>query len=127
MSEPELPKELSALADSLRSLQPRCDLPSRDRLMYEAGRRSTRSSRIWPAASGLLAAALLISIWTRPVTEPITIVHSGNASDVSGPNYFQTRNAVLRDGVDALPRTAPAAAPNGNIPTPLSSRFREEA
>ena len=127
MSEPELPKELSTLADSLRSLQPRCDLPSRDRLMYEAGRRAARSNRVWPATSGLLAAALLVSIWTRPVAEPITIAHNGIPRDLGGPNYFHMRNAVLRDGLDALPAAVPSAAPNGNITTPLNSRFREEA
>ena len=127
MSEPELPKELNALANSLRSLQPRCELPNRDRLMYEAGRRSARGTRIWPAMSGVLAAALLVSLWTRPATEPITIVHNGKSTELGGPNYIQTRNAVLRDGLDALPPIAPSAEPTGTIPTLLSSRFREEA
>ncbi|MFL5328447.1 MAG: hypothetical protein ACJ8C4_05990 [Gemmataceae bacterium] len=141
MSEPRLPDELNRLAQSLRSLQPRCDLPGRDRLMFEAGRRSRRSSGAWAATCGALSVALAFSVFYHaPVSqEPITAVVAPRSPDVvatqlvepdAAPSgYFRTRDAVLRWGADALPSTAPAApAPSESRPvlTPMSSRFPED-
>jgi hypothetical protein len=133
MSEPRLPDELNELESALRGLRPKCDLPGRDRLMFEAGRRAGRPNRLWPATSGMLAAALVVALWPRApvgidpmmVIAPPTEMRPGDVND-SSASYIRTRNAVIRFGPDALPAvTFPVSEP-GNVPTPLTARFRED-
>jgi hypothetical protein len=144
----EVPTPLNDLARDLRELKPRCDLPGRDRIMFEAGRRSARGSRAWPAVSGALAATLLIAISGDPTAKektrrelPHTIAYDARRMVPVQPltvnlepltplpaGYLRTRNEVLRWGVDVLPAIRPTDIKATQIMTPLDARrFREDA
>ncbi len=126
--DPEIPNDLNDLESALRGLRPKCELPNRDRLMFEAGRKAGRPNRFWPATSGVLAASLVVSLFTRsPMPhEPMYAVATTTKIDGDSASYLRIRNAVLRDGPDALPAiTYPVSQP-GSEPTPLNIRSREE-
>lgn len=78
MSEPNHDPALAAIAASLRDLMPAGAI-NRDRVLFEAGRRSVRS-RGWPLATGAfaaLAAILGVRLATLPVAAPrVEMVHS---------------------------------------------------
>ena len=60
---------LIALEAALATLQPAAPLLSRDRLMFEAGRRAVRPSRFWPLAtvgSSLIAVILGLMLYLQP-------------------------------------------------------------
>ena len=103
----------------------------RDRLMFQAGRASTkRQSHLWQAMSACLAVVLVASILYRPAPPTVehgTTVVASQAQpspstkvamqlyDVAGGRYFEPvsdyvrlRGAVLRRGIDALPTSNPA-------------------
>jgi hypothetical protein len=65
--------EPDPLTDALARFTPAPAL-DRDALLFEAGRRSARPSRRWPAVAGLLAvsqAVTLVALWPRtPVVVP---------------------------------------------------------
>jgi len=137
MSE-DLPEDLNDLARSLRSLRPRCDLPNRDRLMFEAGRRSKRN-RFWPAVSGVLSVALAFSLTHHAVVPeqdriavaPTQIsvpelVARNPEPDVNLPGLLQTRNTVLRWGVDAMPEIKLTVSDVGPPTQPLTPRLHGE-
>jgi hypothetical protein len=131
---PEFPidADLAALSAALGGLAPAAPALNRDRLLYEAGRRSARSRPAWPIATVLfaaLSAGLGARLATAPVPAPqIQIVdvsrpeavhvretiHTTNAPPtlVHSPAapYLRLRDQVVRFGAESLPSVAPAAA-----------------
>jgi hypothetical protein len=131
---PEYPidAELVAVSQILAGLSPAAAAVNRDRLLYEAGRRSVRS-KPWPVVAGVLA-VLSIGLGVRlatmsPRTEivcvtrtpseqlatkdgepPVTVVsESSSEGYVPGsPGYVGLRNQVVRFGADSLPNARPS-------------------
>ena len=69
MSDTPHDPRLTALEAALATLQPAAPLLSRDRLMFEAGRRAVRPSRFWPLAtvgSSLIAVILGLMLYLQP-------------------------------------------------------------
>lgn len=137
----DIPTELGKLADDLKRLTPRRALPGRDRIMFEAGRRSARASRVWPLVSGALAAMLFASLAHTPPADvrgpqEVAVIPAPEdpplAMDIrqSAPapaGYLRTRNEVLRWGVDVLPAVRTVDVQSNRILTPLDvRRAREE-
>ena len=71
MPRPEPPGDpaLRAVEDYLTGLAPAAPELSRDRLLYEAGRRSAGPGRAWPAAT-LVFAGLAVAMGVRDYTRP---------------------------------------------------------
>jgi hypothetical protein len=133
---PEFPidPELAALSNLLGGLAPRPSAVDRDRLLYEAGRRSVRRSRLWPVIAGMFA-ILSVDLGARlayapPRTEivyvtksadenhasmdeerPASVVYESNSETYvpGSPGYVGLRNQVVRFGADSLPATRPTA------------------
>ena len=118
------------VAVALGGLRPAPAGLDRDRLMFQAGRASTRRTRhLWRAVAAVLAACLCLSIAFRPppretvrivrVAAPPsqapahpTVRESSTPWPVRPDSYIRMRSAVLERGLCALPE---AAAPgNGN-------------
>jgi len=143
---PEFPldPELAAVSHLFGGLAPRPASLDRDRLLYEAGRRSVRRSRLWPAIAGIFA---IISYdlgvrlaYTPPRTEVVYVTKTDNvqhlasrerersesiggekrsmdyAPDSPGAGYLGLRNQVVRFGAESLPAVQPAA---GEPPPPV--------
>lgn len=139
---PEYPidPDLAALTAALGGLAPARPALDRDRLLYEAGRRSARRRPwTWPAAAGLfavLSAGLGVRLATLPVPQPQVVYVSRPAAPeqppvastetppdsradmlAAGPRsaggYLGLRDLVVRFGADGLPAAAsgPVAAP----------------
>lgn len=136
MSDPQ-EVELTPFERSLASLTPKRGLVDRDRLMYEAGRRSVLANRrrswIWPAVAaslGLVAVGQSIVLVRRPVERIVERVVVAPASQKSQPEpaepvviltrrppeprieaaYPGLAKRSLREGVDEYPRPAMLAA-----------------
>lgn len=113
------PDDLAALASALKGLRPAAASIDRDRLLYEAGRRSARRSGLWPASTFLACltagATALAWLWSSPdVTERIVYLPSAPAvqpplvtHDEPPPplDYRDLRDTVLRLGVQTVPIT----------------------
>jgi len=134
---PEFPlnPELAAVSHQLGGLTPRPAALDRDRLLYEAGRRSVRS-RPWPVIAGLFAVvsvSLAVRLATVPPRTEIVYVTKSQGDSVairerqqpeggdsrvtpvgdapgSTAGYFGLRNLVVRFGADNLPSLPPAAS-----------------
>jgi hypothetical protein len=128
---PEFPidPELAAVSNLLGGLSPAPAAVDRDRLLYEAGRRSVRRSGPWPAIAGMLAIISVglgvrqVTMTPRPeivyVTKPGDAVASservrpefpaadspGSPRDITtaAPGYLGLRNQVVRYGAESLP------------------------
>ncbi|HJZ94127.1 MAG TPA: hypothetical protein VKE40_24850 [Gemmataceae bacterium] len=73
-----MPDRPDPVTDRLARFTPAAAGLDRDALLFEAGRRSARSSRLWPLAAGLLAVsqvATLVVLWphepARPSVAPV--------------------------------------------------------
>lgn len=131
-------RELEAV---LGGLQPAHSKTNRDRVMYLAGRMSTRrQNRIWQGVSFCLVAMLVVSIVSKPrrpaaeirpeivadATASMTVRgFSARAPEPFEPrrfesfvNYVRARRAVLDRGMEALP--ASSATPPGGGEPPLT-------
>lgn len=124
MSDADLPAELKSLAARLGQLSPtRAD---RDRLLFEAGRRSVRPSRVWPVSTAILG-LLALGLVLRPsaMVERIEYVERSvptstpfDAPDPGRePSYLKLRDQYVVTGVIGgpteqvpLPSTAPLRA-----------------
>jgi hypothetical protein len=141
MSERPHDAALTEFERALAALEPAPPALDRDRLLFEAGRRSARR-RGWPwpaaaAALGLLAAGLGGTLLLRPAP-PVVVrvvrehtvspVHApdGDSEDgpapVGRPGYFQLREQLLTRGLESLPTPAPAPA---EPPAPLENFLDE--
>ena len=130
---PERPHEspLTDVERALLTLAPAPPALDRDRLLFEAGRRSAPGRRLWPcatAALALLAAGLGAAMVLRPAPPPIvriipmdrpvppppTAPASPEPADESpapaGPGYFQLQEQLLTRGLDGLPEPPPPPA-----------------
>jgi hypothetical protein len=130
---PERPHEppLTDLERSLLTLAPAPPALDRDRLLFEAGRRSARGRRLWPCATAALAlvsAALGAAVVLRPAPPPVvqvitrdrpappppTAAASSQPADESpapgAPSYFQLQEQLLTRGLDGLPELPPPPA-----------------
>jgi hypothetical protein len=114
---------LTQLATALSALAPRPAVLDRDRLMFAAGRRSARCSRLWPCVSALLAVlsvglgtALVLRpeprvvYVTPPAPPPPAPAEAREPTVAAKDDHWQEqieslrlRNRVLRLGVEALP------------------------
>jgi hypothetical protein len=128
---PDLPPDLAALTAALGGLAPATGL-NRDRLLYEAGRRSARGRRSWQVTAGLFA-GLSIALGTRMATTPAPLpqtqivyvsrpqaeppataaVVTGSPRILDTPRsptapYLRLRDQVVRFGADSLPAASPA-------------------
>ena len=139
-------RELEAALGALRPLPAAID---RDRLMFEAGRRSAEGRRpvAWQVMSGALAAALLLSISlhraprevervvyvTSPAVGRAPDVATSVAADVDrrpteGPakaSYFMLRGRLLEGGSDAIEArrsVAPVVNPRARTVDPMLAR-----
>jgi hypothetical protein len=127
----DLPPDLNAFAARLATLQP-APRADRDRMLFEAGRRSARANRTWPLATlGMACLAGWLSLRPPTVVEQLVVVERPVPREITADyvqatpppavvhdNYFHLREAVLRLGVDALPQTRAAGLPK----RPLSAR-----
>lgn len=126
-----------ALVQALQSLAPNPGHLDRDRLMFEAGRHSTRPSRLWPAAtmfSTACAAVLAGVVVLRPSPEPVvrvvevrvplevettpasTDVTPLPTADLPRPEVPNTRYARLQDHVLRWGLDIPALPPMPDHP-----------
>ena len=139
-------RELEAALGALRPSPPAID---RDRLMFEAGRRSIAVRRpvAWQVLSGALAAALLLSLSlhraprevervvyvTTPAVERASDVRTSVAADAGrrpteGPekaSYFILRGRLLEGGSDAIEArrsVAPVVNPRAWTADPMLAR-----
>ena len=123
-NEKDLTPALVEIQDALGQLQPASPGIDRDRLIFYAGRNSSRrSSRSWQALSVLLILMLSVSIFYRTEPEIIDNIEyvyhepytsSGEAfktsnystykweRDRSAANYIILRNRVITQGPEAL-------------------------
>lgn len=114
-------RELEA---ALAGLQPAHVAIDRDRLMFQAGRASVqpKGRGLWPVLSAGLAAALVLSVATRPdpaqtqrlaadLAPSVLLAPSAAAEATPDPSgdYVTLRREVLQKGLAALPD--PPAAP----------------
>ena len=137
-------RELEAVLGGLR---PAHSKMNRDRVMYLAGRMSTRGqNRIWQGLSFCLVAMLVVSIVSKP-RRPATEIRPEIVADAtpnmtgrgfsarlpepferrgfeSFVNYVRTRRAVLDRGMEALPASR-AAPPAGGEPPLTRERLIE--
>jgi len=125
MPEQKRDGDLNSLEAALKVLIPASNL-NRDRLMFEAGRATTRKRRwVWPS---LTAAALLLSgmlsaiLVMRPTVErPIYVqiqppapapmpapLATEPAQPLARADYLRLRDQLLTDGVESLPPSSPA-------------------
>jgi hypothetical protein len=111
MHDAELPAELNALAARLGELRPY--EPPRDRLLFEAGRRSAPRPVGWPIAA-LALAGLALALGLRPPDDRQTIVvierpafstsdQLAGDSRVGDAPYLRLRDATIWLGADAIP------------------------
>ncbi|HEY1380966.1 MAG TPA: hypothetical protein VGF55_29470 [Gemmataceae bacterium] len=138
MPDHPIDSDLAALTAALGGLAPAPPALDRDRLLYEAGRRSARRRPwAWPAVAGVfavLSAGLGVRLATAPAPPPrVEIVylprtetpsrdvqHVSETSPVRdvflprpGGGYLHLRDQVVRFGADSLP-----AAVSGRAPAP---------
>ena len=70
-----MPEQPDPVTDRLARFTPNAAGLDRDALLFAAGRRSARGSRLWPVAAGLLAvsqAVTLVAVWpSEPAKTPI--------------------------------------------------------
>jgi hypothetical protein len=139
MSERSHDATLTEFERALAALEPVPPALDRDRLLFEAGRRSARR-RGWPwpaAALGLLAAALGGTLLLRPAPPVVVrvvrvpVVSPSGAPDgdsedgpipADRPGYFQLREHLLTRGLESLPTPAPAPV---EPPAPLENLLDE--
>jgi hypothetical protein len=134
---PEYPidADLAAVTSALGGLSPAAPALDRDRLLYEAGRRSVRS-RPWPVVAGLMAivsAGLAVRLATVPprievvyispapvsrdaLAERDEVPRSASASRLTDPpsataGYFGLLDRVVRFGGDSPSMSAAPTAP----------------
>jgi hypothetical protein len=131
----ELPADLKAIENALREFSPSLGQLNRERLMYLAGQASATNSSLsaprqiaWPLATAALALISLtlggFLIFTgrgaerivyvdRPVASPApSTVVSGIGTDpvppaVGDSGYFELRDSLLTNGLDALASPPP--------------------
>jgi hypothetical protein len=71
-----MPDRPDPVTDRLARFTPAADGLDRDAVLFEAGRRSARGSRLWPLAAALLAVsqvATVIVLWPREPATPTAI------------------------------------------------------
>jgi hypothetical protein len=98
--------EAERLAQRLAALRPDPGPVNRDRLLFEAGRRSARSGRLWPAASVFLAltcAALTVRLWQM---EPVVVT------------------VLVPAPAGAVPTPPPPPSPPESLPAPVEEVVR---
>ena len=135
MPDESLDPELAALSAALSGLRPAVAL-DRDRLLFEAGRRSVRRPRLSPVLAGLFAVVsvgLGVPLMTAP--SEVQIVYRDKASRefsgapkassaiasgsplndepalAPGNGYLHLRDQVVRFGADSLPNVVSAPSP----------------
>ena len=134
---PERPHDadLTGLETVLLRLKPAPAGIARDRLMFEAGRRSA-PGRLWPwatAALALVSAALGATLVLRPAPPPVVRVEyvdrpvappsvpapepAEQSPAPAAADYFRLREQLLSRGLDGLP--APPPAPPARPPQTL--------
>jgi hypothetical protein len=109
--------ELAAMSHLLGGLSPAPAAVDRDRLLYEAGRRSVRSSRYWPAVAGMFAfvsVGLGVRLMTvTPRTEIVYVTKHGDAvasREGERPEADENPRAPGTDSTGS-PRDVATAAP----------------
>lgn len=139
---PERPHdaELTGLEAVLLALKPAAAGIPRDRLMFEAGRRSAPGGRLWPCAAAALAlvsAALGTTLVLRPNPPPVVRIVEVERPAVApilpapepppqspapgADDYFRLQEQLLSRGLDGLPPLpGPAAAPPQTLDQILS-------
>lgn len=142
MSQDDLERSSADLERRLGSLAPRAADDCRDRLMYEAGRRSEqRKLRGWQSAAGglaaLLAAALLVRPAQREAGSSVTAANTAQSTtnpaagfvaehETPGepvrPAYLLMRQAVLNGGIEAM-EVEPPHRTTPDAPTMLDIRL----
>src|SRR5262245_32129911 len=78
-----MPEQPDPVTDRLSRFTPSATGLDRDAILFAAGRKSARASRLWPVAAGLLAASQIVTLvllWPRTqevaVQPPVPAVHS---------------------------------------------------
>lgn len=141
MQEPfDMSDEPSPFESRLAALKPADVAGTRDRLMFEAGRRSARRSlAVWRGMAALLAIGIGVSALRGPGTtdkstegplpapSPAWSVPLLVRSESSGESaYWQVRRSVLTDGLNALPVGEPAATTRVRPPaSPIPDSLNE--
>jgi len=119
---------MSELERALAGLAPSAGL-NRDRLLFEAGRRS-QPRRGWIASTGAfagLAAVLALQLTRQPGPAPLAVdVAQGMpepvAPTIRGGGYLALRDRVVAFGVDSLPAPPPLPPTPGEPSTIRSLR-----
>jgi hypothetical protein len=139
MPDQSLDPELAALSAALGGLAPAPPAIDRDRLLFEAGRRSIRRPWASPILTGLfavLSAGLCVRLATVPAQIQVVYVdrpsQEGERPDYAikppvadapgsplvdleprpaAAKYLQLRDQVVRFGVDSLPHVTSASSP----------------
>jgi hypothetical protein len=136
----ELPEDLNAVENALRQLTPSLGQLNRDRLMYSAGQASVTASSlaahapkfsglVWPLSTAVLLlicftlggmlifdkqSAQRVQIVASPIETNVLLIDASETPTIS-PQYFQMRNLVLSQGLDALPPAQfDGQSPSGN-------------
>lgn len=133
--------ELSPFESRLAALTPAEVVGARDRLMFEAGRRSARHSlTVWRGMAALLAVGIGVSVLRGPsgrmdrlaggpppAPPPAWSDHPLGRSEPAGESaYWQVRRSVLSDGLNALPAGEPARTTRVRpLASPMSDSFDE--
>ena len=137
------------LVTALGGLRPAEARISRDELMFQAGRMSSRgAARTWRSVAALLGCVLAVSLAMQigvetserreiaeavAPTEPTVVVARGDLDILSsGTSYLRIRDDVLARGVDALPQpewttdTVPAAEEMDELLLPFRWRGMDD-
>jgi len=130
-----MPEQPDPVTDRLTRFTPNASGLDRDALLFAAGRRSARGSRLWPVAAALLAISqvvTLVALWPggpakSPVVAPVP-ANSPSPESITPAAPPKSDVWTARSDPDALASTAP---PTGEFVTagpPLTagSAFRFE-
>jgi hypothetical protein len=130
-----MPEQPDPVTDRLARFTPSAGGLDRDALLFAAGRRSARSSRLWPAAVVLLAVSqvvTLIALWPServapPVVGPVP-ANSPPPKSVAPPTPPASDVWTVRSDPDVMPGPTPATGQFVTAGPPLTagSAFRFE-
>ncbi|HKA07785.1 MAG TPA: hypothetical protein VKD71_11050 [Gemmataceae bacterium] len=128
-----MPEQPDPVTDRLARFTPNASGLDRDALLFAAGQRSARGSRLWPAAAALLAVSqvvTLIALWpSEPVQSPVVApipTNSPPPEPITPATPPSSEVWTVRSDPDVLTSPAPATGEYVSTGRPLTagSAFR---